>query len=112
MARQVLGSARPEDRASYRLRLTWALQLACEGDANAARREMDEEALRWAEMAPEAPVWPTEVYSVIGDTENALVWLEKAVRGGDHRKSWFLRDPHLANARRHPRFQQILDSIH
>jgi tetratricopeptide (TPR) repeat protein len=112
MARQTLGRARPEDRGSYFLRLTWALLLACEGNAQAARREVDQEVLRWAELFNVAPVWVADVYSVLGDIDTALAWLEKGVRGGDRRKSWFLRDPHLANVRKHPRFQQILDSIH
>lgn len=112
MARQVLGRARPEDRGNYPLRMTWALLLACEGDAEAARRRIDQQVLRWAELFPQAEVWAADIYSVVGDTENALAWLEKGVRGGDRRKSWFFRDPHLANARRDPRFQQILDSIH
>jgi tetratricopeptide (TPR) repeat protein len=111
MARKTLGRARPEDRGNYGLRLTWALLLACEGNAEAARQEADQEVLRWAELFPECPVMAAEIYSVLGDTENALAWLEKGVRGGDRRKSWLLRDPHLANVRKHPRFRQILDSI-
>ncbi len=112
MARQVLDRARPEDRGSYFLRLAWALLLACEGNAEAARREVDREVLRWAELFNAAPAWVADIYSVLGDADTALAWLEKDVRGGNRRKSWFLRDPHLANVRKHPRFQQILDSIH
>ena len=112
MARQTLGRARPEDRGSYLLRLTWALLLACEGHAEAARREVDQEVLRWAGLFNVAPVWVAEIYSVLGDDDSALAWLEKGVRGGDRRTSWLLRDPHLAHVRKHPRFQQILDSIH
>jgi tetratricopeptide (TPR) repeat protein len=111
-ARTVLSRARPEDRGNYVLRLAWALLLACEGRVEAARREADPEVLRFAELFPEAPVMVAEVYSVLGDTENGLAWLEKGVRGGDRRRSWLLRDPHLANLRAHPRFQQIVESIH
>ncbi len=111
MARQTLGRARPEDRGNYALRLTWALLLASEGNAEAARRELDQNVLRWAELIPESPVLVAEVYSVLGDTENALAWLARGIRGGDRRESWLLRDPHLANVRKHPRFRQILDSI-
>lgn len=111
MARQTLGRARPEDRGNYVLRLTWALLLACEGNAEGAQREVDQEILRSAELFPESPVFVAEVYSALRDTENALAWLEKGVRGGDRRKSWLLRDPHLANVRQHPRFQRIADSI-
>jgi hypothetical protein len=111
MARQTLGRARPEDRGNYLLRLAWALLLACEGDAGAARREADQEVLRWAELFPLSPAAVADVYSVAGDTENALAWLEKGVSAGDRRTSWFRRDPHLANVRTNPRFQQILETI-
>jgi hypothetical protein len=87
------------------------LLLACEGNAAAARQEADQEVLRFAELFPESPADVAEIYSVLGDIENGLGWLEKSIRGGDRRKSWFLRDPHLANIRRNPRFQQIIDSI-
>ena len=112
MARQTLGRARPEDRGNYSLRLTWALLLAREGNAEGARRELDEEVLRWAELFPECPVMVAEVYSILGDTDNALAWINTGIRGGDRRSSWLLRDPHLANVRQHHRFQQILDAVH
>ncbi len=98
------------DRGNYIVRMTWALLLARERNAEAARRVMDQDFLRWAELFPECPVMAAEVFSVLGDTDNALAWLAKGIRGGDRRISWFLRDPHLANARKHPRFQQILNS--
>ncbi len=109
-ARQILDRARSVDRGNYIVRMTWALLLARERNAEAARRVMDQDFLRWAELFPECPVMAAEVFSVLGDTDNALAWLAKGIRGGDRRISWFLRDPHLANARKHPRFQQILNS--
>jgi hypothetical protein len=50
-------------------------------------------------------------YSVLGETEKALEWLDRAVRLSDERADWFRRDPLLANARDHPRVQQILDPV-
>ena len=51
------------------------------------------------------------IYAVLGEKAKSLEWLERAVRAGDERAEWFQRDPLLANVRREPRFQQILDSI-
>src|SRR5436309_9165918 len=87
-ARQRLEKANPQDRGNYYIRLAWALLMAHEGSADGARRELDPNVIRWIDLYPEGPISVAEVYSVIGDTETALAWLEKAVRGGDHRKSW------------------------
>ena len=48
---------------------------------------------------------------MMGETEQALEWLDRAVRMGDDREDWFRRDPHLASIRDHPRFQQMLASV-
>jgi len=109
-AREALNRARPQDRSNLQIRLAWSLLLAQEGKATEARRELDDRVQRWASLVPYATLWVVETYSELGEIELALDWLERAVRGGDHRLQWFRRDPHLANIRNHPRFVQILAS--
>ena len=110
-ARQTLDKVRPDDRPNYYYRLSNALLLAREGKSADARHELDSNLIRWVGMNPEGPALAAEIASVAGDPDTALSWLEAAIRGGDHRKSWFLLDPQLANVRLHPRFQRILGSI-
>ncbi|MDP9264418.1 MAG: protein kinase [Acidobacteriota bacterium] len=110
-ARRTLERARPADRRNYQIRITWALLLAREGKRTAALKEMDREVLTYARIAPFFTSVAADFYASLGETQNALEWLEQAVRNGDERAGWFQRDPLLANVRNHPRFQQILESI-
>jgi hypothetical protein len=67
--------------------------------------------LKYLELNPFVTLTAAEVYSVIGSTQQALEWLERAVRHGDERGAWFARDPALAGLRANARFQQILESL-
>ena len=110
-ARRSLENLSPEDQGGFEIKLTWALLLALEGKPKEALKKMDEESRKYGALA----VWSTSVvadfYAVMGDSENALDWLERAVRNGDERDEWFRRDPLLAKIRNLPRFGQIIDSI-
>jgi len=98
-------------RQNFKVRLVWALLLAREGKKEEALKEMDTEVLKFAENNCLVILEPAEFYTVMGEKEKALEWLDKAVRQGDHRKEWFERDPLLAGIRKEPRFRSILDSI-
>jgi len=110
-ARRSLENLSPEDQRCFDVRLTWALLLALEGKIKEAQEKMDEESRKYGALA----VWSTSVvadfYAIIGDSQKALDWLERAVRNGDERDEWFRRDPLLAKIRNLPRFGEIIDSI-
>ena len=110
-ARRALERARPEDRQRFMLRAAWSLLLALEGERAQARKEMDDEVLKYLAGNGWFTLTAAEFYAVMGEREKALEWLDRAVRNGDERDEWFQRDPLLANIREHPRFRQILDSI-
>ena len=111
MARRSLESLSPDDQRGRDSKLTWALLLALEGKTKEALAKMDEDSLKYGALSPWATSMVAEFYSVMGDPQKSLDWLEKAVRNGDDRDAWFRRDPLLAKVRDLPRFQQILDSI-
>jgi len=110
-ARRALENLSPDDQQGFEIKLTWALLLALEGKTKGALEKMDEESLKYGVLAPWSTSLVAEFYTVMGDPEKSLDWLEKAVRNGDERDVWFRRDPLLAKVRDLPRFQQILDSI-
>jgi Flp pilus assembly protein TadD len=110
-AAEVLASAQPDDRDSYALRLNKAKLHVLEGRRDEALREMDGEVLKFGEAVAFYASEIAEFYSMIGDTRQALDWLDRAVRNGDERAAWFRRDPFLAGIRDEPRFTQILESI-
>ena len=110
-ARQALDHARPEDRRGYQFRLVRALLLALEGRREDAHAEMDSEVLKYAGVNPNQTLVAAEFYSVLGETDRAFEWLDRAINNGDERDEWFSRDPMLANLRGDPRFAQVLKSI-
>jgi tetratricopeptide (TPR) repeat protein len=99
------------DHRNYLVRMERALLLALEGRTTEALQEMDVELLRFATVNINVTSKAAEFYSVLDEPENALEWLDNAVRNGDERCEWFRSDPHLANIRNHPRFQRILESL-
>src|SRR5262249_12874568 len=96
---------------NYLLRIEWAILLALEGKKEEALSEMGTDVQDYAQVNPLSTVRVADFYSVMGDTEMALQWLDKAVRLGDDRADWFQRDPLLAGIRTHPRFQSMLASV-
>jgi serine/threonine protein kinase/Flp pilus assembly protein TadD len=110
-ARRTLESLRPQDRQNFLVRMAWALLLALEGRQDDARREMDEELLKFATADMLMTLYVAEFYAVLGDATKAVDWLERSVRSGDERAEWFRRDPLLTTIRDHPRFVQALESV-
>lgn len=111
MSRKTLERGRPADRKNHESQLHWALLLMLEGKRSEARKEANEEALKYAAVAPWSTTLAAEYHALGGETSKALEWLDRAVRNGDDRLEWFKRDPLLANIRNEPRFKQILNSI-
>jgi DNA-binding winged helix-turn-helix (wHTH) protein/tetratricopeptide (TPR) repeat protein len=110
-ARQTLARMRPQDAQNFRARIVKAQLHAVEGKRALALKEMDEEVLKHADLQPFATLDAAEVYAVLGETDKAIEWLDRAMRKGDDRAAWLRIDPLLANVRQHPRFKQILDSM-
>lgn len=110
-ARRVLEDRRPGLSGNYMWRQTMALLLALEGKREEALQTMDPETQRFASAVWVATSEMAEFYAVLGDTTNAVEWLERAVRNGDERVEWFRRNPRLATIQRDERFLRILESI-
>lgn len=110
-ARQTIESADEVIRKTYRIRFPRALLLALEHKREEAFREMDSGMEAYAGAHVFAPLQAAEIYAVLGDSDKALGWMERAVRMGDDREDWFRRDPHLASIRQNPKFEQMLASV-
>jgi DNA-binding winged helix-turn-helix (wHTH) protein/Tfp pilus assembly protein PilF len=110
-ARETLDRLRPEDRRSFRTRALEALLLALEGQRDGALKIHDAGVLSYLELNAFDTLIGAEIYSVLGETSQALQWLERAVRNGDERAEWFTRNPALASLRRLPAFQETVNSV-
>jgi tetratricopeptide (TPR) repeat protein len=110
-ARNALDRVRPADRQNHRVGRARAMLLARQGRRANALEEMNEGLLKWERLIAYETAEAAEFFALVGDTEQAIEWLDLAVRNGDERAEWFRRDPLLAGIRSHPRFEQILQSI-
>jgi tetratricopeptide (TPR) repeat protein len=110
-ARRILYRACSGQRQNFAVRAAEALLLAHEGKRADAAKAMDTEVLKYLELNPLDTLIAAEFHAIMGNTRQALEWLDRAVRNGDERSRWFARDPALVSIRRDPHFQQILDSV-
>ena len=92
-------------------RLTRAWVLAHAGQPEQARAQLDEATVKYAGAAFPITLDMAEIYAVLGEASPGIEWFERAVRNGDHRVEWFLRNPDLAAIRNDPRFQTIIGSL-
>ncbi len=51
------------------------------------------------------------VFSMLGSIDQALDCLEKAAASGITQKAWYEHDDNLDNARQHPRFRRLIESL-
>lgn len=56
--------------------------------------------------------WIGGIYALLGDRNQAILWLRHAVRIGNHNYPWFQRDKNYATLRNDPEYQQIMADVH
>jgi serine/threonine protein kinase len=110
-ARTLLEQKRQMFAENYFWREAWALLLAAEGQQDAARAALDEDTLTFAAAAFPATSGVAELYALVGDTPKALEWMERTVRNGDERTSYFRRSRRLTSIQGDPRFRGIIESV-
>jgi non-specific serine/threonine protein kinase len=86
-----------------------------------ARRGQRVPALECAHKAQESPhsfghthhthYQIASIYSVLGETDKAMAWLERSVDAGNPCWPFFKLDPHLENLRREVRFQRLVAAL-
>ena len=98
----------PDHYIAYSLR---GMIAAAEGDRSRALEMLD----RFEEEASSGNYWAAYraalIQARLGNTDEAITWLEKAVAFGNHTWYLFVRDPWLAPLQASPEFQRLLASI-
>jgi Tfp pilus assembly protein PilF len=110
-ARKTLAAVAPQDRDNYNVRFAWADVYAFEHDRARALKEMTPQTVSVIRLDPALVIFLAEFYALLGEKEQALDWLERAIRGGDERAEFFAADPLLASLRDDPRFKTLLISL-
>ncbi|HWW75661.1 MAG TPA: tetratricopeptide repeat protein, partial [Pyrinomonadaceae bacterium] len=70
-----------------------AQQLVKLGDAQAAREQLTERVRDAADADHDIAYWLATAHAMLGDRDDALNWLERAVELGNENKTWFESDP-------------------
>lgn len=85
---------------------------AYEGNKSKAVQSLSEETKSYAWNDPELPWFGTECYALMDEKEEALRWLEQAIRRGWINYPLFAQhDPFLENIRGEERFKQLMKKV-
>jgi len=85
-----------------------AMYLAGAGRPDESRAQLTEDALSLSRADHDMAYWVGSTYALLGETDLAFKWLNKAVRLGNQNKPRFETDINLAALRDDPRFAELL----
>jgi eukaryotic-like serine/threonine-protein kinase len=55
--------------------------------------------------------WTGGIHALLGEKEEALVWLRRAVDVGNHNYPWFQKDKNYDKLRGDPEYQRIMEEV-
>ncbi|MDX6611126.1 MAG: eukaryotic-like serine/threonine-protein kinase [Blastocatellia bacterium] len=88
-----------------------AMCLSAQGDQQAAIGAITELAREAAAADHDSAYWLASAYALIGKREEALEWLERAIKLGNENRVWFEKDRNWIAYHDDPEFQKLLNSI-
>jgi serine/threonine protein kinase/tetratricopeptide (TPR) repeat protein len=88
-----------------------AQQLVKLGSAQAAREQLTERVRDAADADHDIAYWLATAHAMLGDRDDALNWLERAVELGNENKTWFESDPNWEPLRDDQRFVSLMRRI-
>ncbi len=110
-ARATLDGSPREAVDNFHIRLAWALLLAREGRSEEARAAGAPAVDRFAEVHVLSAVEMASFHALLGEKQTAIEWLERAVRRGDERLTYFRRNPLLQPLHGYSGFSEILTCL-
>ena len=88
-----------------------AQQLIKQGDPEAARAQLTDRVREAADADHDIAYWLATAHAMLGEREDALRWLERAVELGNENRTWFESDPNWEHLREEPRFVALMRRI-
>jgi serine/threonine-protein kinase len=88
-----------------------AQQLVRQGDPEAAREQLTERVREAADADHDIAYWLATAHAMLGERDDALKWLERAVELGNENRTWFESDPNWEALREDPRFVALMRRI-
>lgn len=93
------------------IRPLYAMFLAHTGKIDDARAQLTDEAKNIAKADHDMAYWMTSANVQIGEIDEALYWMERAIKLGNENKAWYENDKMLEPLRKDPRFTEVLAKI-
>ena len=88
-----------------------AQQLIKQGDAEAARGQLTDRVREAADADHDIAYWLGTAHAMLGEREEALKWLDRAIDLGNENRTWFESDPNWESFREDPRFVALMRRI-
>nr|MDQ3802980.1 tetratricopeptide repeat protein [Acidobacteriota bacterium] len=88
-----------------------AQQLVKLGDTEAARAQLTPRVRETAAADHDIAYWLATTYAMLGDRDDALEWLERAIDLGNENRTWFESDPNWEGLREDPRFRELMHRV-
>jgi len=86
----------------------YAVYLAGAGKKDEALAQLTEDALAISKADHDMAYWVGSTYSILGETDLAFKWLNKAIKLGNQNKPHFEKDKSLDPLRDDPRFAELM----
>ena len=88
-----------------------AMLLSAQGDQAAAALQITAQVKEAAAADHDVAYWLASAYALAGKREEALEWLERAIKLGNENRSWFERDRNWISFHQDPDFRKLMNSI-
>jgi serine/threonine-protein kinase len=93
------------------IRPLYAIYLAGAGREAEARAQLSEDSLALSRSDHDMAYWVGSTYAILGDTDLAFKWLNRAVKLGNQNKPHFEHDKSLDSLRDDPRFAELMAKV-
>ncbi|HWS55402.1 MAG TPA: tetratricopeptide repeat protein [Pyrinomonadaceae bacterium] len=88
-----------------------AQQLIRLGDAEGARAQLTPRVIETAAADHDIAYWLATTYAMLGDRDDALEWLERAIDLGNENRTWFESDPNWEAFHQDGRFRELMHRV-
>jgi serine/threonine protein kinase/tetratricopeptide (TPR) repeat protein len=88
-----------------------AQQLIGQGELDAARAQLNDRVREAADADHDIAYWLATAHAMLGESDEALHWLDRAIDLGNENRTWFESDPKWEAFREDPRFVALMRRI-
>lgn len=85
--------------------------LAAQGKGDEARAQLTSKVREVAAADHDIAYWLGSAYALLGEEEEAVHWLEAAIKLGNENYPWFMSDPNWDLVRDNPQYQHLMEQL-